>query len=103
MAAVKNPHQAGTTTPGIEGLWENMFMRYQKDDTNNIRAMVRYTLRNKGTADEIERFIENHEEVLFRKVGEYLLKESRKWPMNDEASAKQNRSRVRNEIVGMWE
>lgn len=91
MAAVKNPHQAGTTTPGIEGLWENMFMRYQKDDTNN------------GTAEEIERFIENHEEVLFRKVGEYLLKESRKWPMNDEASAKQNRSRVRNEIVGMWE
>ena len=103
MAAVKNPHQANNTEPGYDGLWENMFMRYQKDDTNNIRAMVRYTLRNKGTHEEIEKFIAKNEPTLFRKVGEYLMAESKNWPINDEILAKRNRSRVRNEIVEMWE
>lgn len=91
------------TYPGVDGLLVGMFSRYQQDDTNNIRGMLRYSLRNKGTENEIEKFIKKHEYTLNKKVGEYLVQEARDWPFGDKDSTKENRSRVRNEIVGMWD
>ena len=88
--------------PGLEGVLIEMFARYQKDDTNNIRAMVRYTLKNKGTREEIEEFVQSKEPVLFDRVAKYLLQELMDWPFTDKEEAKKNRSSVRDEIVGMW-